>query len=395
MIDFEIPDEIRMVRDTVARFVEERLLPLEQEVGFIEEDIPSNTWRDLRKQLHELGLLNLTHPASRGGAGLNQRDMAIIHEAQARSLFGGDLWREWGMPEILKRFPSAQQEKFQALADKDELYTCLCLTDPTSGSDPSSMRTSFVRDGDQYVLNGNKIFISGAAKANYATVYARETGTTGREGIHSFLVDTEEPGFKTRTISTMGRPSSVSSDACEVTLEDCTTPLSCRLTGSEESKKAADGTGWRTAQNTLGAIRFAMGARTVALASRCLEMALEYAQQRTTFGEVIAKRQSVQNMLADSYTEINATRLITLYGAWKQDQGLDARQEISMVKIIATETLFKVADRAIQIYGGMGLTTDLPLERIFRNARTDRIVDGPNEVHRWVIARNLLRDGVT
>jgi len=394
MIDFEIPDEIRMVRDTVARFVEERLLPLEQEVAYIEEDIPPDTWRSLRTQLRELGLLNLTRPVSKGGAGLNQRDMVVVQEAQGRSLFGGDLWREWGMPEILKRFPEKQQQKFEALAERDELYTCFCLTDPTSGSDPSSMRTSFVRDGDRYIINGSKIFISGAAKASYATVYAREEGTSGREGIHTFLVDTDEPGFKPRVISTMGRPSSVSSDACEISLEDCATPLSCRLTGGESEAKSGGGSGWGAAQNTLAAIRFAMGARTVALATRCLEMALDYSKQRTTFGEVISKRQSVQNMLADSYTEINTTRLMTLYGAWKQDQGQDARQEISMIKILATETLFNVADRAIQIYGGMGLTKDLPLERIFRNARVDRIVDGPNEVHRWVIARNLLRDGI-
>ena len=123
-------------------------------------------------------------------------------------------------------------------------------------------------------------------------------------------------------------------------------------------------------------------------------MALDYSKQRSTFGELISNRQSVQNMLADSYTEINATRLLTYYGAWKQDQGRDARQEIFMVKIMATEMLGKVADRAIQIHGGMGLTKALPLEHIYRNARVDRIVDGPNEVHRWVIARNLLRDGI-
>ncbi|MDK1024862.1 MAG: acyl-CoA dehydrogenase [Gammaproteobacteria bacterium] len=386
MIDFEIPDEIRMVRDTVARFVEEQLIPLEQEVEFIEENIPADTWRGLRTQLRELGLLNLARPVSEGGAGFGQRDMAVVHEAQARSLFGGDLWRDSGVPEMLQRFPAAQLDKFAAKAERDELYSCFCLTDPTSGSDPSSMRTSFVRDGDRYILNGRKIFISGAHKADYAIVYAREAGTSGREGINTFLVDTAEPGFTAQVIPTMGRPSSVSSDACEVLLEDCMTPESCRLTDA--------GSGWGQAQNTLGGIRFAMGARSVALASRCLEMALDYSKQRSTFGELISNRQSVQNMLADSYTEINATRLLTYYGAWKQDQGRDARQEISMVKIMATEMLGKVADRAIQIHGGMGLTKALPLEHIYRNARVDRIVDGPNEVHRWVIARNLLRDGI-
>ncbi len=388
MIDFETPDEVRMVRDTIARFVEEKLIPLEQEVGFIEEDIPADTWRGLRTQLRELGLLDLTKPVSEGGAGFGARDMTVIQEAQSRSLFGGDLWRGYGVPEMLKRFSPEQYEKFRAKAEADELYSCFCLTDPTSGSDPSSMVTSFRRDGDRYLINGRKIFISGAHKASYATVYAREEGTTRKDGINTFLVDTDQPGFSPQVIPTMGRPSSVSSDACEVVLEDCISPENCRLTG--------DGSGgWGQAQSTLGGIRFAMGSRSVALATRCLEMALEYSKQRSTFGDIISTRQSVQNMLADSYTQISATRLMTYYGAWKQDQGLDARQEISMLKIMATEMLNHVSDCAIQIHGGMGITKALPLERIFRNARVDRIVDGPNEVHRWVIARNLLRDGIT
>jgi acyl-CoA dehydrogenase len=386
MIDFEIPDEVRMVRDTIARFVEERLLPLEREVEFVEERIPVDTFRALRTQLRELGLLNLTRPESQGGAGFGARDMVVVQEAQGRSLFGGDLWRDEGMPEMLNRFPEEQRKKFEEIAERDELRSCLGLTDPTSGSDPSSMKTFFVRDGDHYVLNGRKIFISGAHVADYAIVYAREQGTSGRDGINSFVVDTDEPGFTAAVIPTLGRPSSVSNDACEVALEDCIVPEKCRLTG--------EGSGWGTAQNTLSGIRFAMGARSVALATRCLEMALDYSKQRVTFGEPISKRQSVQNMLADSATEIQATRLLTQYGAWKQDQGQDARQEISMVKIMATEMLGNVADRAIQIHGGMGITKQLPLEKIYRNARVDRIVDGPNEVHRWVIARNLLRDGL-
>ena len=396
MIDFEIPDEVKMVRDTLARFVEEKLLPLEREVGYIEEDIPPDTMRELRTQLRELGLLNLTAPVSAGGAGFGHRDMAVVHEAQARSLFGGNIWRGIGMPEMLKRFSKEQQEKFQAKADADDLYGCFCLTDPTSGSDPSSMVTSFVRDGDRYILNGRKIFISGAHMADYATVYAREVGTTRKEGINGFLVDTDQPGFTATVIPTMGRPTSTSTDSCEVLLEDCIVPEKCRLTSDGSGgASGGGGGGWGSAQDTLGGIRFAMGARSVALSTRCLEMALEYSKQRVTFGEAISNRQSVQNMMADSHMEISATRLLTHYGAWKQDMGMDARQEISMLKVMATETLGKVVDRAIQIHGGMGITKELPLEKIYRNARVDRIVDGPNEVHRWVIARNLLKDGIS
>lgn len=386
MIDFEIPNEVSMVRDTITRFVEEQLLPLEQEVEFEEKDIPREKFKALRIQLRDLGLLNLTRPESEGGAGFGQRDMVVVQEAQARSLFGGDLWQGWGMPEVLNRFPAEQRAKFNEKAERDELHSCFCLTDPTSGSDPSSMTTSFVRDGDHYVLNGRKIFISGAHVADYAIIYAREHGTSRKEGINAFVVDTDAAGFTAKVIPTLGRPSSTSSDACEVWLEDLIVSENCRLTG--------EGSGWGQAQGTLGGIRFAMGARSVGLATRCLEMALEYSKQRVTFGESISKRQSVQNMLADSYTEIQAARLLTYYGAWKQDQGMDARQEISMIKIMSTEMLGNVVDRAIQIHGGMGLTKQLPLERIYRNARVDRIVDGPNEVHRWVIARNLLRDGL-
>jgi acyl-CoA dehydrogenase len=387
MIDFEIPEHVRMVRDTVRRFVREHLLPLEREVEYDDEKIPESRHRQLMGMVRELGLRGLQRPVEQGGPGFGQRDMVVVHEEAARSLIGKDLWNSGGVPRELYRLPEDVRQRFVEKAERDELRTCLALTEASSGSDPASMQSYFVRDGDNYVINGHKMFITGAHRADYARVFAREKGTSGRQGIAAFLVDTANPGFKVvRVIPTMGRPSSVGTDACELILDDCVVPAYARLT--------QEGDGWSMVQGALGGVRFAMGARSVAYAQRCLEMATEYSKHRVTFGEPLASRQAVQFMLADSYVEIQATRMLTYHGAWKLDQGLDARQEISVVKVFATEMLGRVADRAIQVHGGIGISKDLPLEKIYRDARLDRIVDGPNEVHRWVIARNLLRDGV-
>ena len=177
-------------------------------------------------------------------------------------------------------------------------------------------------------------------------------------------------------------------DPCEVALDNVVVPVANRLTGE-------GGEGWGRAQSDLGGIRFALAIRSVALAKRCLQMAVDYSRTRETFGQRLAERQAIQFMLADSYMEIQSTRWMTYRGAWKLDRREDARQDISACKVLATEMLWRVSDRAIQIHGGLGLSKDLPLERIHRNARVDRIIEGPNEVHRWVIARNLLADRVS
>lgn len=387
MIDFELPEAVRLVGETVHRFVDERVLPLEQEVGFDDDNIAPEARFELRTELRDMGMLDLQQPEADGGAGFGQRDMVAIAEEQGRPLIGADLWGAWRFPAVLDRLPTKSKQKYQQKHERDELRGCLCLTEASSGSDPASMQTYFVRDGDHYVIRGHKMFISGAHVADYATVYAREQGTSGHEGINAFLVETSNPGFQVlREIPTMGHPNSVTTGACEIMFDDMVVPAYARLSG--------EGEGWGMAQGTVGGVRFRMGARSVALAKRSLEMAIDYSKQRVTFGKPLSERQGLQFMMADSYIDIQATRLLTSHGAWKLDSGLDARQEISVVKIMATEMLGRVVDRAIQIHGGIGVTEDLPLERIFRNARVDRIVDGPNEVHRWVIARNLLRGHV-
>lgn len=389
MIDFEIPEAVELVRQTVARFVDERLLPLEPEVEFDDEQIAPATRHELRNSLDALGLLDLVLPEQEGGAGFGARDMLVIQEERGRSTIGFDLWGPRRLPAVLRRLPPDRVAVYERLAARDELRGALCLTEPGGGSDPASLKTTFERRGDDYVINGAKTFISGAHHANYATVYARERGSTGREGISAFLVETDTPGFQVvRVIPVHGRPHIVVADPCEVALDNVVVPAANRLTGD-------GGEGWGRAQADLGGVRFALAIRSVALARRCLQMAIDYARQRETFGERLADRQAIQFMLADSYMEIQSTRWMTYRGAWKIDRREDARQDISACKVLATEMLWRVSDRAIQIHGGIGLSKDLPLERIHRNARVDRIIEGPNEVHRWVIARNLLNDRVT
>ncbi|MDP6606719.1 MAG: acyl-CoA dehydrogenase family protein [Dehalococcoidia bacterium] len=387
MIDFELPEAVGLVCENISRFVDERLLPLEQEVGFEDEEIPHERRIELRTELRDLGLLDLQRQEEDGGGGFGQRDMVAVAEEQGRAVIGADMWGAWRFPALLNRLPEESRKHYEELHEHDQLSGCLCLTEASSGSDPASMQTYFTRDGDSYVINGHKMFITGGQNADYATVYAREKGTTGREGINAFLVETSNPGFNVlRVIPTMGHPNSVATGAAEIVFEDMVVPAYARLSD--------EGGGWGMAQGTVGGVRFRMGARAVALAKRSLDMAVQYSKGRITFGEPLSERQGLQFMMADSYIAIQATRLLTQHGAWKLDKGMDARQEISVVKIQATEMLANVVDRAIQIHGGVGVTEDLPLERIFRNARIDRIVDGPNEIHRWVIARNLLRDRV-
>lgn len=261
-------------------------------------------------------------------------------------------------------------------------HTFYAITEPSGGSDPAgAIRTSAVRKGDRYVLNGRKIFISYADKAEWGVVFARTSKEAGRGGISAFVIEKGTPGWSARPMRTI-RTSAVPN---EVLFEDCEIPVEQRI--GEEGK------GLSLAFDLLTRERFPYSASNLGVAVAAHRMAVEYANTRQTFGQYLADRQAVQWMLADSEVDIRTARWLIWEGAWKADRGEDARVEASIAKLHSSEVLGRVVDRCVQIFGGYGVAKELPLERWYREARVRRIGEGPSEVHRMVIARDLLRAG--
>ncbi len=383
-MDFGLSEEVTMIRGAVKQFVDQELLPLEREYNYDEFYLPREKRAELTQKVKDAGLGGLYVPNEYGGPGIGFVGRVAVQEQIHSTLVG---YSAFGKPvyEGLFLCNAEQKEKYLVPALWGYKKACAGITEPISGADPSMMETyAEPRDG-KYVINGRKIFISGADKADFLLFYARLRGTSGREGVTCFLMDTDLPGFNVeRQIQVLGMPTGTEGDLpCEVSLENVEVPAVNVL--------GQPGKGWQVLQSSLGGVRLGFGPRTVAISERCLKMARDYANGRVTFGRPLADRQAIQWMLADSAIAIESLRWMSYHAAWKLDQGLDARIEISMLKVLGSETLGKVADRAIQIHGAVGVSKDLPLEQIYRGARADRIVDGPNEVHRAVIARSIFR----
>jgi len=379
---FEIPEELRMLQQTVRRFVKEELLPLEKRTLDLEQ-VPAGEYARLREKVRDMGLWLMTVPQEFGGAGLGSLASVLVVEETSKVLVGQALFGV-APPSALFGGSEEQRERFLHPVLRGEKAWCFALTEPTGGSDPAgNMETTAVRDGDRWIINGRKVFVTGGDRADFALVFAlTDRDKRQHGGIGAFIVERGTPGFTmVRTIPTMGGVS-----PAELDFQDCVIPDGNRLGGEDR--------GFVTAQRALGAARQQIGARAVGMSERLLEMGLEYARNRVTFGKPLAERQGVQFMLADCAIEINACRWMTYRAAWKHEQGEDTRLEDSIIKVYASEIMGMVADRVLQIHGGWGYTQELPIERFYRFARLWRIVEGPNEVHRWVIGRALLRDGI-
>ena len=383
-MDFALSEEVSMVRDTVKQFVQQELLPLEREYGFDELNLPEEKRGELTRRVRDAGLSGLYVPEEYGGTGIGFVGRVAVEEQIFATLVGHSAF---GKPAYEGLFQCNEEQKRKYLIPTlwGEKVARAGITEPVSGSDPSMMVNYVEPRNGKFVLNGRKTFISGADQADFLLLYARLKGSQGREGVTCFLLDTDNPGFKVeRRIKVMGMPSGSWGELpCEVSLENVELPA--------DSVLGEPGKGWKILQSSLGGVRLGFGPRSVAISERCLKMARDYSNTRVTFGKPLADRQAIQWMLADSAIAIESLRWMTYHAAWKLDQKQDARTEVSMVKVFASETLERIADRAIQIHGAVGISTDLPLERIYRGARADRIVDGPNEVHRFVIARSISR----
>ncbi|MBI4492621.1 MAG: acyl-CoA dehydrogenase family protein [Chloroflexi bacterium] len=382
-MDFELPREIKMLQGLVRRFVEQELLPLERQVGESEE-LAEELLGPLQERAKALGLWLMDVPREFGGLGLSLLARCVVYEQVARArvipfrnneLFGPHV------DPILYHCTEAQRQRFLYPVIHGQLRMCFAQTEPDAGTDPAGMRTRAVREGDHYVLSGAKRFISAAGRADFAEVICVTDPERPGRGISCLLVDMKAPGVKL----VRQWPTMMGDAPWEISFDQVQVPVENRI--GEEGQGFELGQQWIT----VGRVK-SQSVWSIGVAQRALEMAMDYARQRVTFGQPLAERQAVQFMIADSAIELRAARLMIYDTAWRFDQGQDVRDASYMAKIYCTETAGRVVDRAIQIHGGVGLTKDLPLEYWYRQLRSLRITEGATEVLRWRLARNLMRE---
>src|ERR1700761_475733 len=370
-MDFEIAEEHRMLKDLVANFVRDELMPLEAGVMAREADgkglgLGAEDHARLDKVAHSLGLFGLDAPEDVGGSDLPMVAMVGVEEEIGRCVTPYPLPPDSpNLRMLMQTVDERQRAAYLAPYVAGETVSAIGISEPGAGGDPAGMTTTAVRDGDDWVINGRKIWISRAADADFTILMAlTDREKRSRGGISAFLVDKGTPGFNVlRRIPMVG-----GSYTYEIALEDCRVE------------------GWKL----LGTRRIQMAAWSVGMAQRALDMIVDYAPQRVTFGVPLSERQAIQWWVAEAATKIHATRLMVYDCAWKLDQGRDVRLEISMIKWFATEMAYEVVDHAMQTFGAMGMTKELPLQQMSAKLRIMRIYDGPTEVHKWVVARNLL-----
>ena len=375
-------DTLNALLDAVNRFVRERLVPAEALVAETDEIPP-----DIVQEMKDLGLFGMTVPEDYGGLGLTMEEESLVIMAMGqtspcfRSLFGTTVGI--GSQGILLDGTEAQKARYLPRLATGELIASFALTEPEAGSDAASLRTAAVRDGDHYVVNGTKRFITNAPHAGIFTLMARtDPRDKGAGGVSAFIVEAGTPGLSIgKRDKKMGQRGAHTAD---VIFEDCRVPASQLIGGRE-------GQGFKTAMKVLEKGRIHVAALCVGTAERMLRDALAYAMERKQFGQPIAQFQLVQAMLADSQTELYAARCMVIDAARRRDAGQDVATEASCCKLFASEMCGRVADRAVQIFGGSGYIADHGIERFYRDVRLFRLYEGTSQIQQIVIARNMVR----
>ena len=388
MIDFSISPELEATRQRTTAFMDEFVYPNESKL-VEDEGLPADLEMELQRRVKALGLWAPNLPREWGGMGIGYIGQALVNEIVGRSVIAprlfGNAAPDAGNAELLLIAATPEQkEKYLRPLAAGEVRSCFAMTEPeVSGSDPTGLRTTAIRDGNDWVINGHKWFTSGAIGSAFAIVMAvTDTAANSHLRASMILVPTDTPGFNiVRAVPVMG--SGGIGGHCEIRFEDGRVPVT-NLLGEL-------GEGFKLAQARLGPGRIQHCMRWIGAAQRSFEMMCSYSLKRQSFGEPLAKKQTVQNWIADSAAEINAARLMTLNAAWKLDRGEDARVEISLIKFFGARVLHDVIDRAIQVHGALGYSKDTPLEMFYRDARAARIYDGPDEVHRQVVAQRILK----
>jgi acyl-CoA dehydrogenase len=383
-MEFSLNDEQQMIVKTTRDFVTKELYPHEEEIertGVLRDEL----YHELKAKAIDAGLYAANMPAEVGGAGLDTVSWALYEKELGRANYALH-WSCVGRPSnILLACEGEQRERYLLPTVSGARTECLAMTEPGAGSDLRGMKTTATADGDDFLINGTKHFISHADHSDYVILFAASAEETTAQGkrkkMTAFLVDRGTPGFEIRpgyrNVSHRGYTNSI------LEFSDCRVPKSAILGELHR--------GFDVANTWLGATRLQVAATCLGRAERALELATQWAVDRVQFGQQIGKFQGVSFKLADMATELRAAEMLVLYAAWKNDQKTATDSDMAMAKLKATEMLAMVADEALQIHGGMGLMSDLPLERIWRDARIERIWDGTNKVQRHIISRAMLR----
>jgi acyl-CoA dehydrogenase len=379
-MNFQLPEELVELKKSVREFVDAELIPISQQVED-DDKIPDK----VLNQMKELGYFGLPFPEQYGGLGVGYLGYCVALEelGRANAAYGNILGAHTSISggTILLGGNEQQKEKYLKPMAAGKMLGAFALTEPSSGSDAASIRTTAFKKGDRYIINGQKLWITNGPYADVITVYASTDKTLGPKGISAFIVEKGTEGLDYgKTDHKMGLHGS---HTCPLFFED--------MEVAEEQRLGPEGTGFYTAMKALDGGRVSLAAGAVGGAQAMLDMSVKQAKERQQFGKAIGENQAIQWMLADMETEIHAARLMTYHAAWKLDQGLRASHEAAMVKVYASEMANRVADKALQIHGGSGYMHDSPVERAYRDVRILKIYEGTSEVQRMIIAQDLLR----
>lgn len=378
MHDIDLTEEQRMIRDMARDFAAAELAPNAErweKEGWLDDQV--------LRQMGELGLLGMMVPEEWGGSYIDYTCYALAVEEIARGCAATgavmSIHSSVGCAPLLNWGSEEQKQQWLPALAAGEVLSCFCLTEPQAGSEANNLRTRAVEDGDHWVINGSKQFVSNAKRAGLAIVFAVTDPELGKKGLSAFLVPTDTPGFEVeRMEQKMGLKAS---DTCAVTLVNCRVP--------KENMLGPRGKGLALALSGLEGGRLGIAAQSVGIARAAFEAALKYAGEREQFGKPIREHQSVANMLADMHTQINASRLMVLHAAKLRSAGLPCLSEASQAKLFASEMAERVCSMAIQVHGGYGYLEDYAVERHYRDARITQIYEGTSEIQRMLIAREL------
>ncbi len=381
-MEFGLTEEQRLIRSTAREFADEQLAPLAAEYDRTEEFTAPQA-----KMLGEIGFLGMMVPDEYGGAGLDTVSYVLAMEEVSRACASTSVTMT--VQNSLVCWPIAyfgseeQKRKYLPPLASGEWLGCYALSEPAAGSDPASMHTTALEDGDSYVLNGSKIFISNGGVSQVCIVWTQTDKELKHRGITCFIVDTDTPGFQVgaeeKKLGIRG------SNTVELHFENCRVP--------KENILGEVGQGFKIAMQTLDGGRIGIAAQAVGIGQACIDTSVKYAHERQAFGKPLAEIEAIQIKIADMAMEVQASRLLTLHAAYQKDQGVRFSKEAAMAKLHASEAANRAADMAVQIHGGYGYLRDFPVERLYRDARITEIYEGTSEIQRLVISSMTLKEG--